>query len=90
MEGSTFLWTPILIILVEILLGGFIAKTLFNFGQYYWKTFLESQTHPKKKKHKKKPHKKRYSSEEEEEEEVYEEDEYIEEDGPYEDESYSE
>jgi hypothetical protein len=78
MEGSTFLWTPILIILVEILLGGFIAKTLFNFAQYYWRAFLDSQTHPRRKKKKKKHDtrtprsrkaKKRYSSDEEEEEE---------------------
>ena len=80
MESSTFLWTPILIILVEILLGGYIAKTLFHFAQYYWKSFIQSQTqHPKKKKKKKKHNartprskkSKRYSSDEEE---VFEED----------------
>ena len=67
-QGSTFLWTPVLIILIEIILGGFILKTIFNFGRYYWKQFIASYT-TKKKSKKKKPKKKESSSEEEEEEE---------------------
>lgn len=67
-EGSTFLWTPILIILIEIILGGFILKIIFNFAQYYWKQFIASYTKKSSSNRKKKRSKKKQSSSEEDEE----------------------
>ena len=76
-EGSTFLWTPIVIILAELLVGGVIVNLCYQFVRYYFNHFIENKTRPKYKKKKKKKSrtprgskkKTKYSSEEEEEEE---------------------